>query len=291
MVWLAVAALLLAAGAIAIGVVALRRVDGLNYLLSRSAAELQESETKVTSLQDEVSLSSKKLAIAEQQLKVSREDLDQAVTTSREQAEQLAHMSQRADAHFISADTDAVEATSLVTELERYAVDSLEQAANGSRPRILRGGLYAQRPVLDLVPDLVDEFLTALKAGLMYRQADRPDGSRIYLRWSGHLPSPEILLDTLLKAADGPVQPSEQPGTAELRILLHAMHAASPGFLFIGPLVVERNSARMLAGIAPANWHGPNEAQKKAALAGNDPPLVTQTCASGVVDWSTELTA
>ncbi len=295
MVWLALVlaavALPLAAVAVTVGIAARRHITELSDTLSWSTTELHRREDEVKSLQDDVSLSSKKLAIAEEQLRVSREDLDKAVTTSRAQAEQLTRMSQRADAHFITADADAVEATSLVTELERYAVVSLEQEIAGSRPRILRGGLYAQRPVLELVPDLVDEFLTALAAGLMYRQADRPDGSRFYLRWPGNLPSPEILLDTVLKAAEKPAQPGEQPGTPELRILLHAMHAGSPGFLSIGPLVVERTATQLLAGIAPAHWHGPTDVQKKAALAGNDPPLMAQICARRVVDWPTELTA
>jgi hypothetical protein len=294
MVWLAlvlaVVALPLAAVAITVGYTARRQITSLNGTLSWSAAELQRRDEAVTSLQSDVSISSKKLEFAEAQLKESRKDLDKAVMTSRQQAEQLITMSRRADAHFITADVDAVEATALVTELERYAVGSLEQAAAGARPRILRGGLYAQRPVLDLVPDLVDGFLTALNAGLMYRQADPPDGSRFYLRWPGSLPSPEILLDTLLKAAAVPAQPGEPTGAAELRILLHAMHAGSPAILFIGPLLIERggpDGPDLSAGIAPPPWNGPSDEQKEAALVGNDPPFITQAGASEVVHWPT----
>jgi hypothetical protein len=291
MAWLAVLALILAAIAILIGIAALRQIQGLNSALSWSTTELQLRDDEVKSVQNDVSLASKQLAVAQEQLKVSREDYDEAIVTIREQERQLAHLWRRADAHFLTADTDAVEATRLVTELEHYAVVSLEQAAAGSRPRILRGGLYARRAVLDLVPDLVDSFLTAFEAGLMYRQADRPHGSRFYLRWPGDLPSPEILLDTLLQAAEKPTRPGEPAGTAELRTLLHALHAGSPAVLHIGPLVIERTAAKLSAGIAPATWHGLSDEQKKAALDGNEPDLITQIDASRILDWPTELTA
>jgi hypothetical protein len=291
MAWLAVLALILAAIAIAIGIAAMRRIAGLSSALSWSATELERRDDEVKSVQNDVSLASKQLAVAQEQLKVSREDYDEAIVTIREQERQLAHLWRRADAHFLTADSDAVEATRLVTELEHYAVVSLEQEAAGARPRILRGGLYARRAVLDLVPDLVDGFLTALEADLMYRQADRPHGSRFYLRWPGVLPSPEILLDTLLKAAEKTDPAGEQSGTEELRTLLHALHAGSPAVLHIGPLVIERTAARLSAGIAPASWHGLSEEQKKAALDGNEPELITQIDASRVIDWPTELTA
>ncbi len=291
MVWLAVLALLLAATAIITGIAAMRQIAGLRSALSWGTTELQRRDDEVQSVQNHVSLASKQLAVAQEQLQVSRENYDEAIETIREQARQLAHLGRRADAHFVTADTDAVEATRLVTELEHYAVVSLEQEAAGSPPRILRGGLYARRPVLDLVPDLVDGFLTAIEAGLMYRQADRPHGSRFYLRWSGDLTSPDTLLDTLLNAAEKPAQPDEPPGTAELRTLLHALQAGSPAVLQIGPLVVERTAARLSAGIAPAGWHGPTDEQKEAALDGNEPEVISQIGASRVIDWPTELTA
>jgi hypothetical protein len=291
MAWLAVLALILAAIAILIGIAALRQIAALSSALSWSSTELQRRDDEVKSVQNDVSLASKQLAVAQEQLKVSREDYDEAIVTIREQERQLAHLWRRADAHFLTADTDAVEATRLVTELEHYAVVSLEQAAAGARPRILRGGLYAHRAVLDLVPDLVDGFLTALEAGLMYRQADRPHGSRFYLRWPGDLASPEILLDTLLKAAEKPPHQDEPAGTPELRTLLHALHAGSPAVLHIGPLVVERTAAKLSAGIAPATWHGLADEQKEAALDGNEPEFITQIDASRVLDWPTELTA
>jgi hypothetical protein len=256
-----------------------------------NAAELERIDGKMQSLENDLRESSSRLAMAVEQLKVSRENLDTALTTTQQHTEQLTDMTKRADAHFIAADADAIEATTLVAELERYAVGSLEQAATDSKPRILRGGLYAQRPVLELVPDLVDSFLTALNAGLMYRQADPPHGSRFYLRWPGNLPSPELLLDTLLKAADGKAQPGEQPGTAELQILLHAVHAGSPAILFIGPLIIERGTTDTSAGLAPPSWPGPTDAQKMAGLAGNDPALINQIGARRVVVWPTELTA
>jgi hypothetical protein len=291
MAWLAVLALILAAIAIVIGIAAMRQIAGLSSALSWSTTELQRRDDEVKTVQNDVSVASKQLAVAQEQLKVSREDYDEAIETIREQERQLAHLSRRADAHFLTADTDAVEATRLVTELEHYAVVSLEQAAAGSRPRILRGGLYARRAVLDLVPDLVDGFLTALEAGLMYRQADRPHGSRFYLRWPGALPSPEILLDTLLKAADKQAHSGEPAGTAELRTLLHALHAGSPAVLHIGPLVIERTAAKLSAGIAPASWYGLTDEQKQAALDGTEPELITQIDACRVVDWPMELTA
>jgi hypothetical protein len=290
MVWLAVLALIVAAVAIAIGIAAMRQIGGLTSALSWSSTELQRRDDDVRSVQNEVSISSKQLAVAQEQLQVSRENYDEAIESVREQGRQLAHLWRRADAHFLTADTDSVEAARLVTELEHYAVVSLEQAAAGSRPRILRGGLYARRPVLDLVPDLVDGFLTAVEAGLMYRQAD-PPGSRFYLRWPKELPSPDTLLDTLLHAAEKPVQSDEPSGTAELRTLLQALQAGSPAILQIGPLVVERTAARLSAGIAPVGWHGPTDEQKRAALDGNEPELITRSGASRVIDWPSELTA
>lgn len=290
MVWvalvLAVSALLLAGW----GLVAAGR-QGLELSSWWNAAELERIDAKLQSLENDLRDSKGTLAVATEQLKVSRENLDTALTTTQQHTEQLTDMTKRADAHFIAADADAIEATTLVAELERYAVDSLEHAAADSKPRVLRGGLYAQRPVLDLVPDLVDSFLTALNAGLMYRQADPPHGSRFYLRWPGKLPSPELLLDTLLKAANGTAQPGEQPGTAELRILLHAVHAGSPAMLFIGPLIIERGAKDTSAGLASRSWPGPTDAQKKTALVGNDPALINQIGARRVVEWPTEQTA
>lgn len=289
MVWLAVVALILAAGAIAIGVIARQENATLTRDVSGHTAELERLNAAVTKLQTDVDVATKGLDAEHVQVSLSRKDLDKAVESAAQQTEQLRQLLLRADAHFVSADADAVLGTRLVAELEHYAVDSLEQQAAGSRPRILRGGLYAQRPVRELVPDLVDGFLTALKAGLMYRQADPPDGSRFYLRWPGDLPSPDLLLDTLLKAASVAAKPVEPAGTTELRTLLHAMHGGSTGFLFVGPLVIERLPTRLLAGIAPSGWSGPSDDQKTQALDGNNPPVVGQT--RQVLDWPTELTA
>jgi hypothetical protein len=291
MAWLAVLAVVLAAIAIAIGIAAMRQIAELTSALSWSSTELQRRDDEVQSVQNNVSIASKQLAVAQEQLQVSRENYDEAIETIQEQERQLAHLRRRADAHFLTADTDAVEASRLVTELEHYAVVSLEQEAAGSRPRILRGGLYARRAVLDLVPDLVDGFLTAVEAGLMYRQADRPHGSRFYLRWPGDLTSPDTLLKSLLDAADSPAEPDEPPGTAELRTLLHALQVGSPAVLQLGSLVVERTATKLSAGIAPADWNGPTDEQKAAALQGNEPELITQIGASRVIDWATELTA
>jgi hypothetical protein len=291
MAWLAVLAVVLAAIAIAIGIAAMRQIAELTSALSWSSTELQRRDDEVQSVQNNVSIASKQLAVAQEQLQVSRENYDEAIETIHEQERQLAHLRRRADAHFLTADTDAVEASRLVTELEHYAVVSLEQEAAGSRPRILRGGLYARRAVLDLVPDLVDGFLTAVEAGLMYRQADRPHGSRFYLRWPGDLTSPDTLLKSLLDAADRPAEPDEPPGTAELRTLLHALQVGSPAVLQLGSLVVERTATKLSAGIAPADWNGPTDEQKAAALRGNEPELITQIGASRVIDWATELTA
>jgi hypothetical protein len=47
----------------------------------------------------------------------------------------------------------------------------------------------------------------------------------------------------------------------------------------------------MSAGLAPPSWPGPTDAQKKTALAGNDPTLINQIGARRVVEWPTELTA
>jgi hypothetical protein len=290
MAWLAVLALVLAAIAIAIGIAALRQIAGLNSALSWSSTELQLRDDEVKTVKDDVSLASRRLAVAQEQLRVSQENYDEAIETVKEQERQLAHLGRRADAHFLTADADAVEASRLVTELEHYAVVSLEQEAAGSRPRILRGGLYARRAVLDLVPELVDGFLTAVEAGLMYRQAD-PHGSRFYLRWPGDPTSPETLLDALLNAAERPEQADKSPGTAELLTLLHALHAGSPAVLHIGPLVIERTTAGLSAGIAPAGWQGPTDEQKEAALEGNEPELISQIGASRVIQWLTEVTA
>jgi hypothetical protein len=293
MVWLDLALGILALALVAWArLVAIHEHDSLHSALSESITKLQERlDTDVIRLQNDIGVATSKLAEVVVQLGLSRGDLDQQVEAAKQQANELRQLWVRADAHFLTADADAVEGSRLVAELERYAVVSLEQQATGSRPRIFRGGLYAQRPVRELVPGVLDGFLTALNAGLMYRQADPPDGSRFYVRWPGDLPSADILLDTLLRAASVAAKPGERPGTTKLRTLLHTLQGGSTGFLFVGPLVIERQPTHLLAGIAPGGWAGPTDDQKKHALSGNKPPLIDQICGSKVLDWPTELTA
>ncbi len=289
---LAVVALLAVAAAIWIGLIARRENAMLTGALYERSAELhQRIDNDVAKLQRDVDVAIKRLDAAEVQVDLSRGNLDEQVEAAKQQASQLRQLWVRADAHFLTADSDAVEGSRLVHELENYAVTSLEQQATGSRPRIFRGGLYAQRPVRELVPDVVDDFLTALKAGVMYRQADPPHGARFYIRWPGDLPSAEILLDTLLKAAGLPAKPGEKAEVTKLRLLLHTLQGGSTGFLFAGPLVIERLPTRLLAGIAPAGWPGPTDEQKNNALQGNQPSLIDQIGACQVLDWPTELTA
>jgi len=267
----------------------------LNAALDQSDTRLEALEAELRSLNNEISFAKKEVAAAKEQLSVSRENYDEAAV---KHARRIARMRPWADVHFAAVDTHAVQTGQLLKELEQYAVRSLEhEAAAGPESRILRGGLYARQPsVLDLGPELVDNLLAALQARVMYRQPDEPHGTKFYLRWPETARPPELEFGSLLtadSAADAP--DSAEPGTAQLRAVLHALHDGGPAVLHLGPLIVARTAARMSAGIAPTDWRGHLEdGQKTAAIEGTGPDLMAEIGAEQVADlteWPSTQTA
>lgn len=270
-----------------------RQIAGLAVALEDHGAQLAQQQKDLESLRTQLGVATSRLGESAEQLKISREEYDAAV---KQQALLLGQLRLQADAHFLAANADAVQAARLVTELEQYAIRTLEdEAAAGPRARILRGGLYArQLSVLDVVPELAAGFLAALQASTMYRQEDGPHGARFYLRWPATASAPDLVLAALLTAATHPPAGQEDPGTAQLRAVLHALHDGGPAVLHLGPLVLARTRDRMLAGIAPAGWRGLDDLQKTAAVEGIGPNLLSQIGAAHVTDltgWSDQQTA
>jgi hypothetical protein len=228
-------------------------------------------EALLASVRDEVDVANKHIALALEQLKVSRENHDEAVENYRK-------MRERANAHFLTADSDATRADRRLTELERYTKRTLEHhAATGAKPLILSGGLYVQQlPVLDIVLELADKFLVALGADLMYRQDDGPDGSTFYFRWPMDK-TPRDMLDSLTRAAhcsgDGS---APLAGTAELRAVLETLRDGGLGVLCLGPLILLRTETCIQAGFLPPRFQRLTEAQKISAVNGGEPNLMTQ---------------
>jgi hypothetical protein len=212
------------------------------------------------------------------QLKISREQYDKEIGSQR----------RRTDLLYLSADAGVSKADRMVTDLERYAVRTLEhQVTSDPAPMILRGGLYSREPaVLDVVPDLLDSFLAAIEADLMYRQDDGMDGWKFYLRWPAESSEPATLLGWLLTEATADDSASGPQGAIELRALLSVLTHGGRAALVIGPLVVENREGGTAAGLAPAGWRGLTEDQKQTAVTGIGPAILPAIGATGIVNLS-----
>ncbi len=235
---------------------------------------LRNREVLLADYRNEVGLAEKRLALQLAQLKVSQDDHDEA-------AESYRKMRDRAQAHFLTADTDASRVGEKLDELERYTKRTLEyHATDGSKPLILRGGLYVQQlAALEIVLKLADKFLLAIGADLMYRQEDGPDGSNFYLRWSTDK-APRDMLGSLTRDAHGSSDSSDgsapSPGAAELWAVLEALRDGGLGVLYLGPLILLCTKTCIQAGFLPPNFHCLTEPQKRNAVNGTPPNLMTE---------------
>jgi hypothetical protein len=261
--------------AIAIGLA----VTGLLQLaeLRRSLADLaMRLEADVKAGADlAASVASSKVEDAVTQLKISREEYDKAIGSQR----------RRADLLYLSADAGVTKADRMVTDLERYAVRTLEhQVTSEPAPMILRGGLYSREPaVLDVVPDLIDSFLAALEADLMYRQDDGEDGWKCYLRWPAESSEPATMLGWLITEATAAGSAAGPAGAVELRALLSVLTYGGIAFLALGQLVVASTRDGTFVGLAPAGWRGLTEDQKQTAVTGIGPSIMDSIGATGIV--------
>ena len=263
--------------AIGLAVAALVRIAELRHSLEGLATKLADDVK--AGAEFAASVASSKVADAVTQLTISREDYDKAIGSQR----------RRTDLLYLSADAGVTKADRMVTDLERYAVRTLEhQVTSEPAPVILRAGLYSRQPaVLDVVPDLMDSFLTALGADMMYRQDDGKDGWKFYLRWPQGSDEPASLLGTLLtQASTDTTGAAPDSGAAELRALLSVLIHGGLAALTLGPLVVANTPAGTAAGFAPAGWRGLTEDQKQTAVTGIGPAIMTSIGATGVVDVS-----
>ncbi len=272
-----VIAFIAVAVAIGLAVAGLLQIAQLRHSLEGLIPKL-EAEVKAGA-DLAASLASSKVADAVTQLQISREEYDKAIGSQR----------RRTDLLYLSADAGVSKADRMVTDLERYAVRTLEhQVTSEPAPMILRAGLYSRQPaVLDVVPDLIDSFLAALEADLMYRQDDGNDGWKFYLRWPAGSDEPATLLGSLLAraTADGSAAGSDS-GVVELRALLSVLTHGGLAVLTLGPLVVANTPDGTSAGFAPAGWLGLTVDQKQTAVTGVGPSIMTAIGATGIVDLS-----
>lgn len=262
------------AWAVVIAVIAL--VVAVGVVFVNRALMLRNREVLLADVKNEIGAADKKFALQIAQLKVSQDNYDEAVESYRK-------MRDRAQAHFLTADSDADRADRRLNELERHTRRTLEHlATTGAKPLILRGGLYVQQlPVLDIVLELADKFVVAVGADLMYRQDDGPDGSTFYLRWPVDK-APRDLLDSLTRAAahcrsdssDSSDSGAPLPGTAELRAVLDALRDGGLGVLYLGPLILQRTKTCTLAGFLQPGFQRLTEPQKISAVNGTGPSLM-----------------
>jgi len=265
--------------AIAIGLAALGllRIAELRHSLQDLSARLAQ-EVQLGAEQAG-NVASSKVADAVTQLQISREEYDKAIGSQR----------RRTDLLYLSADAGVSKADRMVTDLERYAVRTLEhQVSSEPAPVILRGGLYSREPaVLDVVPDLIDSFLASIGADLMYRQDDGDDGWKSYLRWPTDSEEPATLLGRLLGQATAKGGAAAlDSGVAELQALLSVVSHGGRAGLALGPLVVVNTKDGTVAGIAPAGWRGFTEDQKQTAVTGAGAGIVAAIGATGIVEIS-----
>jgi hypothetical protein len=245
---------------------------GLDGLADKVEADVKAGADRAASV------ASSTVEDAVTQLKISREQYDKEIGSQR----------RRTDLLYLSADAGVSKADRMVTDLERYAVRTLEhQVTSDPAPMILRGGLYSREPaVLDVVPDLLDSFLAAIEADLMYRQDDGKDGWKFYLRWPAESSEPATLLGWLLTEATADDSASGPQGAIELRALLSVLTHGGRAALVIGPLVVENREDGTAAGLAPAGWRGLTEDQKQTAVTGIGPAILPAIGATGIVSLS-----
>jgi polyhydroxyalkanoate synthesis regulator phasin len=264
--------------AIGLAVAGLRQIAAVRHRLDGLRAELDEAVERGARRAGEVARSTVDDAVT--QLKISREDYDKAIGSQR----------RRTDLLYLSADAGVSKADRMVTDLERYAVRTLEhQVTSDPAPMILRAGLYSRQPaVLDVVPDLIDSLLASLEADMMYRQDDGNDGWKFYLRWPAGSDEPATLLGSLLtqaRAGDGAAGPDS--GVVELRALLSVLIHGGRAVLILGPLVVVATTRDdTSAGFAPDGWQGLTVAQKQTAVTGDGPGILTEIGATDIVDLS-----
>lgn len=262
--------------AIGLAVAGLLRIAALRHGLDNLSAKLA-ADVKAGAEQA-ASVAGSRVADAVTQLQISREEYDKAIGSQR----------RRTDLLYLSADAGVSKADRMVTDLERYAVRTLEhQVTSEPAPVILRGGLYSREPaVLDVVPDLLESFLAAIEADLMYRQDDGEDGSKFYLRWPAESSEPATLLGLLLTEATASDSPSGPDGAVELGALLSVLTHGGRAGLVLGPLVVENREDGTAAGLAPAGWRGLTEDQKRTAATGTGRSILTAIGATGIVSLS-----
>jgi len=272
-----VIALIAVAIAIGLAVAGLLRTSELRNSLKDLSAKLAEDVR--AGAEQAGNVASSRIADALTQLQISREEYDNAIGSQR----------RRTDLLYLSADEGVSKADRMVTDLERYAVRTLEhQVASEPAPVILRGSLYSREPaVLDVVPDLIDSFLASLGADLMYRQDDGDDGWKSYVRWPAASDKPAILLGRLLgqATAKGGAAPLDS-GVAELQALLSVVSHGGRAGLALGPLVVVNTKDGTVAGIAPTGWRGFTEEEKQTAVTGVGAGIMAAIGATAVVEIS-----
>jgi len=235
---------------------------------------LRGRKALLAAVDERVDMANRTVAMALEQLNISRENFDAALQNAMK-------MRERANAHFMTADFDAYRADRRLTELERYTFTTLDhQVATGSKPLILRGGLYAQQlSVMDAMPELLEGFLAALGAHLTYRQDDGLDGTTFYVRWPAGKPAPRDVLGDATRAAaadDNSARGTPTPGAAELRAVLEAWRDGGLGALYVAPLIIVRTKACLSAGFLQPGFEGFSKEQKENAVNGTGPNLMNE---------------
>jgi hypothetical protein len=275
-----VIAFIAAAIAIGLAVAGLLQIDKLRRRVEYLTTKLEQDVT--AGAERAGSVANSKIEDALTQLKISRAEYDQAIGKQR----------RRTDLLYLSADAGVSKADQMVTDLEHYAVRTLEhQVTSAPAHPIERGALYSKEPaVLDVVPDLIDSFLASLGADRMYRQDDGEDGWKSYLRWPADSDESAALLRPLLAqaraggGADGTTDGAPVAGVPELRALLSVLVHGGRAAIALGRLVVANTPTGTWAGFAPDGWPGFTEDQKRTAVTGVGSSLMTAIDAADVVE-------
>jgi hypothetical protein len=276
MVTAVVIALIAVAIAIGLAVTGLLQIADLRRGLGDLRAELLEVADRGAKRAGDLASSAVKDAVT--QLEISREEWDKAIGSQRQHSGLL----------YLSADADVTKAGDLATELADYTVRDLEhQVITGSAPLTLRGGLYSGQPaVLDVLPRLIDKFISAIGAEQLYSQDDGPYGRKFYVRWPEGADEPASLFGSLLSPT--PASDGDEPvtGAPELAALLDVARDGYPVVLHLGSLVVMNILVGAAYGFAPPGWTGLTTGQKETAVTGVGVNLLTQIGATGITDLS-----